>query len=138
VAELLHAKSLELIPDKVSVSGRNVFLVVGPSCANAQTFDPNDKKKILWTTTLQHNGKQTDDMIRTCWFCVDWFEAACPSGCRLGNPCVQVCLLDNTKKRPAHLMKQFSSLEFVAVLLLLLLLLLAVDLEVETSRTPWL
>jgi len=47
-------------------------------------------------------------------------------------------MLDNTKKRPACLMKQLSSLEFVAALLLLPLLLLAVDLEVETSRMPWL
>jgi len=45
---------------------------------------------------------------------------------------------DDIKKRPACLMKQFSSLEIVAVLLLLLLLLLAVDLEVEISRMPWL
>jgi len=45
---------------------------------------------------------------------------------------------DDIKKRPAYLMKQFSSLEIMVVLLLLLLLLLVVDLEVETSRTPWL
>jgi len=45
-------------------------------------------------------------------------------------------MLDNTKKKPACLMKQFSSLEIVVVLLLPLLLLLVVDLEVETSRMP--
>jgi len=39
-------------------------------------------------------------------------------------------------KRPAYLVKQFNLLEIVAVLLLPLLLLFAVDLEVETSRTP--
>jgi len=43
-------------------------------------------------------------------------------------------MLDNTKKRPAYLMKQFSSLEFMVVLLLLLLLLLVVDLEVENFK----
>jgi len=39
-------------------------------------------------------------------------------------------------KRSVCLVKQISLLEIVVVLLLLLVLLLAVDLEVETSRTP--
>ena len=39
-------------------------------------------------------------------------------------------------KRSICLVKQISLLGIVVVLLLLLLLLLAVDLEVETSRTP--
>jgi len=40
--------------------------------------------------------------------------------------------------RDLLVVQKISSLEIVAVLLLLLLLLLAVDLEVETSRMPWL
>jgi len=40
--------------------------------------------------------------------------------------------------RDLLVVQKISSLEIMVVLLLLLLLLLVVDLEVETSRTPWL
>jgi len=40
--------------------------------------------------------------------------------------------------RDLLVVQKISSLEIMVVLLLLLLLLLAVDLEVETSRIPWL
>jgi len=64
ICEFVYAKEFELIPDKTIVTGPDTFADRNTSCDNAQSYDPNDKEKILSELTNRSSVEEIDQYIR--------------------------------------------------------------------------
>jgi len=64
ICEFYYANQLELIPDKTHITGPDTFADSKTSCEEAESFDPNDREKIMAELRKENSVAQIDELLK--------------------------------------------------------------------------